>query len=160
MAIYLEYEGIDGDATAEGYEKHVKIDTVQFGVGRGISMEPGNLANREATKPTISEVSLTKFVDNATISLFTEAIAGAAGKTVKIKFVQTGTDKLTEYMCYELTDCLVSGYNISASSEGNPSENVTLSFSKITVNFSGFDATNTSASPQRVAYDLATAKKQ
>lgn len=158
MAIYIEYDGIKGNCTADGYKDHLVVLSVQFGVGRGISMEPGNLANREATRPTLSEITFSKYADNSATALFKEAVTGSAGKTVKIKFVQTGADKVTEFMDYELSDCLVSGYSISADANGDPVENVTLSFSKIMVNYNDFDKTNKSASPQRVGYDLATAK--
>jgi type VI secretion system secreted protein Hcp len=158
MAIYLEYEGIKGNATADGYQDHLKVDSVQFGVGRGITMEPGNLANREATRPSISEITVTKPVDCSAIALFKEAVSGSAGKTVTVKFVQTGADSLTEFMNYELTDCLVSGYSISASDDGNPIESITLSFSKIMVSYNDFDSTNKSGSPQRAGYDLKVAK--
>lgn len=158
MAIYCEYEGIKGNCTAEGYADHLVILSLQFGVGRGITMEPGNLANREATRPTLSEVTLTKYADNSATALFKESVTGAAGKTVKIKFVQTGADKVTEFMDYELTDCLVSGYSISGDGEGDPVETITLSYSKIMVNYNDFDSKNSAASPQRVGYDLQTAK--
>ena len=70
MAIYLEYTGIKGNVTAEGYKDHIAVQSVQFGVGRGISMEAGNLSNRESTRPSLSEITLTKAADNSvTLSL-------------------------------------------------------------------------------------------
>jgi len=158
MAIYLQYDGIKGNVTAEGYKDHIAVDSVQFGVGRGISMEPGNMSNREATRPSVSEVTLTKVADNSVTAIFKEAVTGSAGKKVVIKFVRTGADKVQEFMDYTLEDCLVSGYSMSASSEGDPQETITLSFSKIMINYNDFDKTNKASSPQRVGYDLTTAK--
>lgn len=158
MAIYIEYEGIKGNTTADGYKDHITVSSLQFGVGRGISMEAGNLANREASRPSISEVTFTKAADMSTASIFKEAVTGSAGKKVVIKFVQTGADKLVEYMTYTLENCLVSGYSVSADADGDPVESVSLSFSKIMVNYSDYDKSNKSATPQRVGYDLAIAK--
>ena len=158
MAIYVEYEGIKGDCTADAYADHFSVQNLQFGIGRGITMEPGNLANREANRPTISEITFTKAADGATTELMKESVSGVAGKTVKIKFVQTGTDKVTEYMDYELTNCIISGFNITADGEGTPQEMMTLSFSKFMANYTGFDATNKNASLKRMGYDLETAK--
>lgn len=158
MAIYVEYEGIKGNVTADGYKDHIAVHSLQFGVGRGISMEPGNLSNREATRPTISEVTLTKPADTSATALFKEAVTGSSGKKVTIKFLQTGADKVVEYMTYTLEDVLVSGYSVSADSEGDPMESISLSFSKIMVNYNDYDKTNKSANPQRVGYDLSTAK--
>lgn len=158
MAIYIEYAGIKGNVTAEGFAEHIKVMSLNFGVSRGISMEPGNLANREATRPSVSEVTFTKLADNATTPLFKEAVTGAAGKVVKIKFVQTGADSVTTFMDYELEDCLVSSYSISADGESDPIESISLSFAKLMVNYHDFDKKNTGKSPQRVGYDLTTAK--
>jgi len=158
MSIYLEYEGIKGNVTAEGYKDHIDIQSMTFGVGRGISMDPGNLANREATRPSISEITVTKLMDNSTTSLFKESVTGSAGKKVKLKFVRTGADKVNEFMNYELEDCLVSGYNVSGNGDSQPIETITLSFSKILINHTDNDHTNKAGSPARVGYDLSTAK--
>ena len=156
--ILISYEGIEGNATAEGYEKHIRVDSFQFGVGRGITMEPGNLANREATRPSLSEVSFTHKTDSSATALFKEAVSGSKGKEVVIKFVQTGSDKLIEYMVYTLTDVLVSAYTVSADGEGDPMESISLSYSKIEVKYNDFDKTNGSGSPKVVNYDLNSAK--
>ena len=158
MAIYLQYDGIKGNVTADGYKDHIAVDSVQFGVGRGISMEPGNMSNREATRPSVSEVTLSKVADNSVTAIFKEAVTGSAGKKVVIKFVRTGADKVQEFMDYTLEDCLVSGYSMSATAEGEPMETITLSFAKIMINYNDFDKSNKSSSPQRVGYDLTTAK--
>ncbi len=60
MAIYCEYKGIKGNVTADGYKDHIAVLSVQFGVGRGITMEPGNMSNREATRPSLSEITRNK----------------------------------------------------------------------------------------------------
>ncbi len=158
MAIYLQYDGIKGNVTADGYKDHIAVTSVTFGVGRGISMEAGNMSNRESTRPSISEVTISKLADNSVTGIFKEAVTGSAGKKVVIKFVRTGADKVQEYMDYALEDVLVSGYSISASSEGEPVETLSLSFSKIMINYKDFDKTNKSGNPQRVGYDLTTAK--
>ena len=118
MSIYLEYDGIKGNVTVDGYKDHIEVLSVQFGVGRGISMEAGNLSNRESTRPSLSEISLTKVADNSVTAIFKEAVTVSEGKKVSIKFVRRGADKVQEYMSYTLEDCIVSGYSISAESEG------------------------------------------
>lgn len=160
MAIYIEWEGIEGNVTAEGYAKHLAVDSFQFGVSRGISMETGNAVNRESTKPNYSEVVVSKPVDNSCTAIFAEASYGSVGKKLVIKFVQTGTDKVDEYMSYTLENCLVSSYSISGSAEGIPYESICISYTSIEVNYSDFDATNAQASPQRVGYAIDKAMKK
>ncbi len=158
MAIYLQYDGIKGNVTAEGYRDHIAVQSVQLGVSRGISMEAGNMSNRESTRPSLSEVVITKVADNSVTAIFKEAVTGNAGKKVTIKFVRTGADKVQEYMDYTLEDVLVSSYSISADGEGEPLEQIALSYSKVMINYSDFDKTNKSGNPQRVGYDLESAK--
>lgn len=154
MAIYVKWDGVIGNVTANGYAGHMAVDSFSFGVGRGITMEAGNMANREAGRPSISEITLSKVADNATTSIFKESVSGSKGKKIELKFVKTGADKVTEFMTYELEDALVSGYSMSAGAEGEPIENISLSFSKIMVKYNDFDKSNKSASPQIVGYDL------
>lgn len=158
MAIYMKYDGINGNVTADGYAGHIALNSVNFGVGRGISMEPGNMSNREATRPTVSEITISKYADTSATALFKESVTGSAGKTVVIKFVRTGADKVQEFMDYTLENCLVSSYSLSADAESEPVESITLSFSKIMVSYNDFDAKNKTSNPQRVGYDLAVAK--
>ncbi len=157
MAIYLDYEGIKGSVTAEGYQGHIDISSFGYRVARKISMEAGSLANRESSHPTVSAVTLLKKFDSSSISLLKESLSGSVGKMAVIKFVRTGEDQVQEYMDYTLEDCLVSRYAITASIYAEPAEVVMLSFSKIILNFKGRDAMNKSASPLRVGYDLTTA---
>ncbi len=158
MAIYIEYEGIKGNVTAAGYKNHIEVSSLAFGVLRGISMEAGNMSNREATCPSLSQITLKKTVDSSTVSLFKESLAGSAGKKVTIKFVHTGFDSLIEFMSYTLDDCLIRGYSVKINDQEEPQEVLSLSFSKILLSYIGRDAANKSGAPIRVGYDLSTAK--
>ncbi|TQV85891.1 type VI secretion system tube protein Hcp [Aliikangiella coralliicola] len=158
MAIYVEYDGMKGNVTAEGYENHLQVESCSFGVQRNLTMEPGKMANREVGKPHITEVCLTRVSDNSATALFKESVSGSSGKKVTIKFVRTGTDKVEEFMQYALSDCLVSGYEVSCQGDGDPHETITLSFSKCEINYTDYDNSNKSGSPQRSGYDLKAAK--
>lgn len=158
MAIYLEFEGIKGNVTAEGYKGHIDLDSVMFNGKRVVSMQTGHLTNREASQPSIEPITISKRADSSVISLFKEFVGGSTGKKATIKFVQTGSDKLREFMSYTLENCMVSGYSQSAGADGHPSETLQLSFSKIFINFKDTDATNKSGNVLRAGYDLAAAK--
>jgi len=114
------------------------------------------MSNREATRPSLSEVTVGHKADTSAVALFKEAVTGAAGKKVVIKFVQTGASDLVEYMTYTLYDTLVSGYSISADGESDPYETISLSYSKVEVQYNDHDKDNASGSPQRGLYDLTT----
>ena len=159
MAIFMNYNDlkIKGNVTAQGYENWIKLDSLQFGVGRGISMEAGNMSNREATRPSISEMTVTKIMDASSSGLFKESLTGTAGVKVVIDIVKTGSDKIEKYVSYELEDVLVSSYSVSAG-DGAPNEGISLSFAKITMSYTAADRKNAGGTPERVGYDLTVGK--
>jgi len=111
--------------------------------------------NREATRPSISEVSLSKAMDAASGGLFQASVAGSEGVTVLIHVVRTGTSEVQTYATYELENCLVSSYSVSASDGGSPFENISLSFAKIMLDLSSVAGTGKNAGSMKVGYDLA-----
>ncbi len=157
MAIYLDYEGIKGNVTAEGYQEHIEIRSFGYKITRKISMETGHLANRESSCPQIGKVTLLKDSDSSTVGLFKESLVSSVGKTAIIRFVRTGTDQVEEYMDCTLENCLVSRYAMAGSCYTNSAEVILLSFSKIIMSYKGRNAANQSGSPLRVGYDLTTA---
>jgi type VI secretion system secreted protein Hcp len=156
MAIYLKYEGIEGEATHDSHKKWIEVGSLQFGTGRGISTPAGATANREASQPSISEVVITKVLDASSSKLFTESVTGAAGKKVEIHLVSTGNPGNT-YVEYVLTNALVSAYSISSAGD-RPSESISINFTKVEFKFTPFDDKNKAGTPVTVNYDLAVAK--
>lgn len=158
MAIFVKFDGIDGDATEEGHKGWISVDSFQFGVGRGMSTPVGDAARRETSAPSVSEVTLSKRMDKASLKLWESSLVGNAGKKVTVDFTSTGDKgKLTVLAQYELTNCLVSGYSVSSGGD-SPSESVSLNFTKVMFKYNGSDATNKVGSVGGNTYDLATAK--
>jgi type VI secretion system secreted protein Hcp len=156
MAIYLKYEGIDGEATHDKHPKWIDVSSLQFGVGRGISTPTGAAANREASEPSISEVVVTKQLDASSTSLFTESVTGAVGKKVEIHLVNTGSPGNT-YVEYTLTNALISGYSLSSGGD-RPTESISINFTKIEYKHIPYDDKNKAGTPVTVSYDLSTTK--
>lgn len=156
MAIYMKIEGIDGDATHENHKKWIDIDSFQWGMGRGISTPSGSALNREASEPSISEITISKSMDSASSKIFTEAATGVKGKKVEFHFVSTGSPGET-YIEYELTDALISGYSVSSMGD-RPTESMSINFTKIQYKFIPKAKDNVEGTPVTVSYDMATTK--
>jgi type VI secretion system secreted protein Hcp len=156
MAIYLKVDGIEGDATHEQHKKWLSVDTVQWDVTRNIAKRLGHMANREATEPVVSDILITKQVDASSPKLFREACTGKQGKTVVIDFVTTGSPGDT-FLQYTLSDSLVSSYSV-ASTGDRPSENLTLSFTKMEMKYTPYDQSHKPGAPIVTSYDLTTTK--
>ncbi|MEO3389461.1 type VI secretion system tube protein Hcp [Mesorhizobium sp. CAU 1741] len=156
MAIYVKYDGIDGEATHDKHKKWIDVSSLQFGVGRGISTPSGSTANREASEPSISEVVVTKMLDASSSKLFVESCTGAAGKKVEIHLVSTGSPGNT-YVEYTLHNALISGYSLSTGGD-RPSESISINFTKIEYKHIPYDEANKAGTPVTVSYDLASTK--
>ena len=156
MAIYLKYDGIDGDATHEDHKNWITVESLQWGVGRAISTPVGSTKNREASEPSVAEVSIAKLMDVSSVYLFQESCTGQVGKEVKIHVVSTGSPGQT-FLEYTLSDTLVSGYSVSSAGD-RPGESVSLNFNKVEMKYIPLESNNESGSPVTKGYDLVTTK--
>ena len=158
MAIYMKMGKISGDVSSQGFKDYIECYSFQFGSGRGISMSVGSGKEREATKPSLSEVTLSKSMDKASPYLFLESCVGKAIDKVEIKFVKTSADSLENYLTYTLDKVLVSSY--SASSGGDePSESISLAYTKLEMKYHPRKPDNTLDSAIPAGYDLELGKK-
>lgn len=157
MAIYLKIEGIDGNVESKGHEKWIECQSMQWGVGRGISTRVGSGLDREASAPSISEVSVTKLMDQASPKIFTESCVGKS-KKVELHLTKTGQDQIETFMEYILSDSLISGYSVSSGGD-RPTESVSINFTKLEMKFVPWKDDHTKGSPIPASYDMATATK-
>src|SRR3974377_1307042 len=97
----MKYDSIQGDATAEGHEKWIELNSVQWGVGRGISSPTGGSADRESSAPSVSEIVVTKATDVSSTKLLNESYQGE-GQKVQIDLCKTDKGKLEVYLTYNL----------------------------------------------------------
>lgn len=138
MPIYMEYEGIKGSATGT-HQGWIELESCQLGSGRG-------------SAPSVSEIIITKFQDDASTHLFREALYGK-GKKVTIDFAKADG---TVYMKVELEGTLISNYNVSGhggDSHSKPMESLSLNFTKITFTVTAADS---KSSKDKAMWDLAT----
>ena len=156
MPIYLQIDGIQGDATHETHTQWMDIDAIHWDVSRNMNTTAGSTANREASEPTISEMVLTKVSDSSSTKLFQEACSGKTGKLATIHLVTTGSPGDT-YIEYKLTNTLIANYSVDTSGD-RPTETVRLNFTKMEVKYIPYDEMNNPKSPMIASYDLTTTR--
>lgn len=156
MPIYLQIDGIQGDATQETHRRWMDIEAIHWNVGRKMNTSAGSAANREASEPAISEVVLTKVSDSSSTKLFQEAVSGRSGKLATIHLVTTGNPGET-YIEYKLTNTLIANYSIDSNGD-RPVETIRLNFTKMEVKYTPYDENQKPQSPLIASYDLATTR--
>jgi len=154
--IYMNYNDIPGDATAEGHEKWIELNSCQWGVGRGISSPTGGSADRESSAPSVSEIVVTKATDVSSTKLLNEAYQGE-GQKCTIDFCKTDKGKLEVYLTLNLENTMISGHSISSGGD-RPTESLSLNFTKIEFKNTNMGADAATGSPDSVTYDVALAK--
>lgn len=152
MAIYMKFGAVVGQVTTEGFKDWIECSSFQYGVGRGVSSGAGG-SQREGSAPSISEITISKAYDKASPGLYQDALAGTFNTKVEIKMTTTTKNKTDTYLAYELTDCGVSGYSASSGGD-NPSESISLNFTKVMVTPSPLDTAGTPVKGAVVTYDL------
>lgn len=156
MSIYMNYNNIPGDVTAEGHEKWIELNSVQWGVGRGILSPTGGSADRESSAPSVSEIVVTKVTDVSSTKLLNEAYQGE-GQSVTIDFLKTDKGKLEVYLTFTLTNTMISGHSFSSGGD-RPTESISLNFTKVEFKNVNMGSAGDTGSPDSTTYDLATAK--
>jgi type VI secretion system secreted protein Hcp len=150
MPIYMKYGTITGDVTSKGHETWIKVDSFQWGVGRGISSSQGSAENRTASGASVSEITVTKALDPASLPLVQDLFNGDLSTTVQIDFVETKDNNV--FYSVTLSNNGLSGYSTSSGGD-RPSESLSLNFTKIAITNTKKDATGVST-PVTITYDL------
>jgi type VI secretion system secreted protein Hcp len=157
MAIFMKYGTEKGEVTAEGYKDWIELHSFQWGVGRGISAGVGGSSKREATAPSVSEITVTKTLDSFSPIALKEAIGG---KGVQVKIDITRTDAKGNHVAFQkyiLDGTMISGYSLSSGGD-RPSESVSLNFTKVDNEYLKIDDKFASTTTGHYIYDLTTAK--
>ena len=157
MAIFMKYGSVDGEATAKGYEKWVELTSFSWGVHRGITAGVGGGSKREASAPSVHEVSISKTLDAFSPLALKEAIGGK-GVDVKIDITRTDNDgKHIAFQKYVLSAAMISNYSLSSGGD-RPSESLTLNFTKFDNEYIKVDDKFAATTTGHYIYDLSQAK--
>lgn len=154
--IYLDYEGIKGEATAEKYKDLITVNQLSFGVNRNITSYTGTSMDREASATQMQEVKISKLQDKASTSLLKEATIGK-GKKAVFHFTKQG-EGIEEIMKIELKDAMISSYNVNANGD-RPEESIVISYTELTMTVTPSDDTNTITAPLVYGYSSTTGKQ-
>lgn len=154
--IYLDYEGIKGEVTAERYKDMITVDALSFGVDRDISSETGTSMDREASATKMKAIQISKLQDKASTDLLKEATIGKGKKAVF--YITKQGPEIEEIVKIELSDAMVSSYNIVAAGD-RPEESLTISYTELVMTVTPTDDTNVAAAPLVYGYSSMTGQQ-
>lgn len=155
--VYLDLDGIEGEATAKGFEKKIGIFSMSWGASAAttVGATKGGIS---ASKVSVSSFNMMKQLDSSSVPLFQACCKGEHITTATITFRKQTGDSQEGFLIYTLTDVMVESIQTSGSSGGDdtPTESLSLAFAKMEVEYKkqGKDGKLTAAG--QAAWDLTT----
>lgn len=159
--IYVKLGNIKGNCTDAAFKDQLVFDSLNFSASRDYKMDTtGTASNRGGGKASFSEITLTKAADSSAGELFNQVCTGFTAQKCTITFVRTDAGKSTPFMTYDLEDCVVSSYSISANAgDDAPHEVISLNFVKILVSFTDTTSKNAAGQKKVFGFNIAENKK-
>ena len=124
--IFMEVDGIMGDARQEAFVGQIELDSLDFTVS---SVTDGG---KKADVCRENALSISKTIDMSTADLISAAARGAALGDVVISFIRDNGESFFTTMELTLVDTFVSSYSTAFGEGGVGIENLGLSYSNIT----------------------------
>jgi type VI secretion system secreted protein Hcp len=156
MAIFMKYGAVNGGSTSKGLEKWIELESFQFGLDQPMSGTPGG-PQSNAPHATFSDIAISKVTDIASTVLMSDAWRGKHTDKVQFRFTTTDVGSTTVFMEVELSDCVISHFDLLGKKTGNPIEELRMSYTRIDVTHFGVDS-KARGTPMRVGFDLRTLK--
>ena len=151
--MFLKLDGIIGESQDKTHKGEIHIESFSWGMNQTGTFGTGGGGG--AGKVQVHDISITKFVDKSTPELMLHCANGKHISNGLITVRKAGENPL-EYMKIKLTDVLVSAVQDAGHSSGELiTENVTLNFAKINVDYQEQDSKGKAAGgPVRMGWDV------
>jgi len=130
MAIYIKFDGIDGEVEENKHDKWTEI--MSFSVG---AHKPGNGktgAQRVAGTTEFHDIAISKNADKTSPKLLEAMAQGKSFPKVEVHYVTTTDDGPNAITKYELKNVYITGFD-QATSGDRPYENMTLNYEEFKV---------------------------
>lgn len=132
---YLRIEGVQGGATASGYEGWIEVHAFEWGVAQALGAPTG--ATRATGRPSFEPLAVSKPVDQATPLLAQGCAAGTHYREAELVFFAAGST--TPSGTVKLGDVTISASHAGRGDTPNAMETLSLSFARIEWSFIGVD---------------------
>jgi type VI secretion system secreted protein Hcp len=152
--MFIKIDSIDGEAQDSKHKKEIDVISWSWGVSNVGSAHAGGGAG--AGKVNVQDLSFTKWVDSSTPKL---TLACCAGKHFKdaVLVVRKAGDKPVEYLKIKMETVLISAVSTGGSeSEEKLTENITLNFSKVSLDYVPQDDKGAPGTAIPMTWDIST----
>lgn len=147
---FLKLDGIQGESKADGHTDEIQI--LSFSLGGSQVTSVAGTGGSGAGKVDLSDLSIMKYYDKASPSVFKSLVSGTHIKTGVVTAVKAGANN-KPFLKISFEELFVTSQQVSASSEV-PTESVSFSYNKIKVEYSTQNEQGILTAVGAVSYDL------
>jgi type VI secretion system secreted protein Hcp len=150
--IFLKIDGIQGESKDDKHKNEIELLAWSWAQTQTGSASSGG--GMGAGKVEMHDITFTKQVDKATPKLISSCAKGDHIPKAEMVMRKAGGEQ-KEYLKINLEDVMVSSYSTSGSGGGDtPTENISLTFGKITVEYFEQDNKGTMTSAGKAGWDV------
>ena len=150
--MFLKIEGVEGESVDHKHAKEIDLLAWSWGMTQSGSMHIGGGGG--AGKVAVQDISVTKYVDKSTPNLIQTCCTGKHYPSATLTVRKAG-DKPVEYMIIKMTDVLITSISTGGSGgEDRLTENVTLNFAKVEVQYTPQSKDGAAAAAVETGFDI------
>ncbi len=156
--MYIKIGELKGESRDKAHKDEIDVLAWSWGISNSGSAHVGGGAG--AGKANVQDLSFTKYVDLATPSLLLAACNGKHFDTAKLVVRKAG-EKPLEYILITMTEVLVTSVSTGGSGgEDRLTENVTLNFAKVHVQYVEQTKDGAAGGKPEMTYNIAENTKE
>lgn len=153
MDMFIQIGDLKGESRDKVHKE--KIDVLAWSWGVSNSGSAGMGGGAGAGKANVQDLSITKYIDKSSCSLLNAACVGKHFPTATL-IVRKAGGKPLEYLTITLTEVLITSVSTGGSGgEDRLTENVSLNFAKVKVDYIEQKADGTEGDKPTMTYDIA-----
>jgi type VI secretion system secreted protein Hcp len=154
--IFLKIEGIKGESLDVKHKDEIEVVSFSWGMTNPGSVVSGGGGG--AGKATFQDLSIVHKIDKASPLLMRACATGTHLKEATISYRKAGKDQ-QDYLIVKLNDIIITGVTDAAASDQAGSENVSLAFLKIDLEYKPQKADGSLDTGIHFKYDLKANKE-
>jgi type VI secretion system secreted protein Hcp len=157
MDMFIKIGDIKGESKDDGHKQEIDVLSWSWGVSNSGTMHAGGGGG--SGKCNVNDVSFTKYIDASSCALFSAAFSGEHIAEALLTVRKAGGKAPLEYLKIKLTNILVTSVQTGGSGgEDRLTENVSLNFEKVNVDYISQDEKGAKKDPFKVGWDISANK--
>jgi type VI secretion system secreted protein Hcp len=140
MALFIKFDGIDGECNDKDHKNWSDLLSLSWGLHKAGAGATGQTRRRGVV--TVEDVIVTKELDKSSPKLSEAVCSGKVFPKVELHNTASYGDNRATFLKYELKNVIVSSHNVSAAGGGDavPTETASLNFEEIKQTYIEYDA--------------------